>query len=183
MDVKGDRMPRRVVTGRTPEGTSVFVSDEEVSGRSMSGSPDGYLLDLWGCDGRYQLPSDGSKPSYRTFFPPAEGFRYMVVKFQPDATPPPADLDPARVPEELEATFPGLLEHMELDHPGMHTTQTVDIGVVLSGEIWLELDDGAEVHLTEGDFVVQNGTRHAWRNKTDQPTTMAFVLVGADKSS
>jgi hypothetical protein len=38
------------------------------------------------------------------------------------------------------------------------------------------------VHLAPGDMVVQNGTRHAWRNKTDQPTTMAFVLVGADKS-
>ena len=28
------------------------------------------------------------------------------------------------------------------DHPGMDTTDTVDFGVLLSGEIWLELDDG-----------------------------------------
>ena len=33
------------------------------------------------------------------------------------------------------------------------------------GAIWLELDDGKIVHLKRGDVVVQNGTRHAWRNK------------------
>jgi quercetin dioxygenase-like cupin family protein len=32
---------------------------------------------------------------------------------------------------------------------------------VLEGEVWLELDDGAEVRLRPGDTVVQNGTRHA----------------------
>jgi hypothetical protein len=29
--------------------------------------------------------------------------------------------------------------------------------------------------------VIQNGTRHAWRNPTDAPTTIAFVLVGAQR--
>ena len=175
-------MPRRVVTGRDGSGKSVFVSDGDVPAAVMSATPDSAFYNVWGVDGLYQLPCDGSKPDYTTFFPPTVGFRYMVVKFQPDSTPPPADLDVERVPEEMEASFPGLIAHMEPEHPGMHTTSTVDIGVVLSGEIWLELDDGAEVHLTPGDFVVQNGTRHAWRNKTDQPTTMAFVLVGADQS-
>jgi hypothetical protein len=27
--------------------------------------------------------------------------------------------------------------------------------------------------------VVQNGTRHAWRNKSDKPVKMAFVIIGA----
>lgn len=27
--------------------------------------------------------------------------------------------------------------------------------------------------------VIQNGTRHAWRNKSEKPATMLFVLVGA----
>ena len=49
---------------------------------------------------------------------------------------------------------------------------------MLSGEIWLELD-AEEVHFQEGDCVVQNGTRRAWRNKADRPCTMAIVLVGA----
>ena len=54
---------------------------------------------------------------------------------------------------------------MEPDAPGMHTTATIDFEVVLEGEVWLELDDGEEVHLRVGDCVVQNGTRHAWRNR------------------
>lgn len=175
-------MPRRVVTGRNAAGKSVFVSDGEVPAKVLDTAPDSAFYDVWGVDGRFVVPSDGSRPPYRTFFPPAEGFRSMVVRFQPDSTPVPADLDLEAFEREMTERFPGLADHMEPDAPGMHTTQTVDIGVVLSGEIWLELDDGAEVHLTPGDMVVQNGTRHAWRNKTEAPCVMAFVLVGADRA-
>ena len=61
----------------------------------------------------------------------------------------------------------------------MHKTNTVDYAVVYEGEIWLELDDGKAVHLERGDVVVQNGTRHAWRNKGTKPVTMMFFLNGA----
>jgi hypothetical protein len=43
-------------------------------------------------------------------------------------------------------------------------------------------DDGKEVHLKPHDVVVQNGTRHAWRNKSDKPVKIAFVLIGAMKN-
>ena len=49
---------------------------------------------------------------------------------------------------------------------------------MLSGEIWLELDEG-EVHLKAGDSVVQRGTMHAWRNRSDTPCIMSFVLIEA----
>jgi quercetin dioxygenase-like cupin family protein len=52
---------------------------------------------------------------------------------------------------------------------------------VISGEIWLELDDGEQVHLRAADTVVQNGTRHAWRNKGDVPCHMVVFLVGANR--
>lgn len=42
--------------------------------------------------------------------------------------------------------------------------------------MWLELDDGKTLHLNSGDVVVQNGTRHAWRNKGNKPVTMLFFL-------
>ena len=58
----------------------------------------------------------------------------------------------------------------------MHTTRTIDYGIVLSGEIDLELDEG-EVHLKAGDVVVQRGTRHAWRNRSSEPCRIAFVLI------
>ena len=69
--------------------------------------------------------------------------------------------------------------HMEPDHPGMHTTATVDYEFVVSGSIVLELDDGTEVELHPGDTVVQNGTRHAWRNQGSEPCQMVVVLIGA----
>jgi glutaryl-CoA dehydrogenase len=53
--------------------------------------------------------------------------------------------------------------------------------IVLQGEIVLELDDGHRTHLAAGDIVIQNGTRHGWRNRSDRPATMAFVLVGAER--
>jgi len=61
----------------------------------------------------------------------------------------------------------------------MHTTDTVDLDVIVSGEVYLELDDGKEVLLKAGDCVVQNGTRHAWRNRSSQHCVIAVALVGA----
>jgi quercetin dioxygenase-like cupin family protein len=61
----------------------------------------------------------------------------------------------------------------------MHKTNTVDYAVVYEGEIWLELDDAKTIRLKRGDVVVQNGTRHAWRNKRTTTVTMLFFLNGA----
>ena len=73
----------------------------------------------------------------------------------------------------------GLADHFEKEDPAMHKTNTVDHSVVYDGEIWLELDNSETLHLKRGDVVVQNGTRHAWRNKGTQPVTMLFFLNGA----
>jgi hypothetical protein len=43
-----------------------------------------------------------------------------------------------------------MLARLEPDNPGMHTTDTIDFEVVLSGEVVLELDDGAERVLRPG---------------------------------
>lgn len=92
-------------------------------------------------------------------------------------------VDPAAFAEEFANTFPGLAETFEAGHPGMHTTDSVDYDIVLDGEIWLELDNGHEVKLQRNEVVVQQGTRHAWRNKGTAPATMLFMLVGARRQS
>jgi mannose-6-phosphate isomerase-like protein (cupin superfamily) len=51
----------------------------------------------------------------------------------------------------------------------------------VSGEVWLELDDGAEVLLKAGDCVVQNGARHRWRNPSSEPCVMAVAQIGATR--
>jgi len=68
---------------------------------------------------------------------------------------------------------------MDMNEPGMHRTHSIDYGIVLDGEIWLELDNGEQTQLNRGDTIVQLGGRHAWRNNSDRPATLAFVLIGA----
>jgi hypothetical protein len=47
----------------------------------------------------------------------------------------------------------------------------------------LELDEGQKVHLRQGDCVVQNGTRHRWRNPLPEPCLMAFISVGGKRAA
>jgi hypothetical protein len=165
-------MTRRVVTGQTADGKSAFVSDEQL--------PEGQFAQLWGSDEAVTLPTDGSEPKWTTFFPPVNGFRFLVFTMPPD---PPGGMPPL-TPEIIglmNEHRPGLGDAMEVGTAGMHTTDTIDFDIVLSGEVYLELDDGAEVKLTAGDVVIQNGTRHAWHNRSGQPVTMASALVAAPR--
>ena len=90
-------------------------------------------------------------------------------------------LDLEAFKKEYLEKVPGLSECHESDDPAMHTTDTIDYNIILSGEIWLELDDGNKVYLKPGDCVIQNGTRHAWRNEGAEPCFIASVRVGAEK--
>jgi quercetin dioxygenase-like cupin family protein len=65
-------------------------------------------------------------------------------------------------------------------HPAVHRTHSVDYGIVLEGDIDMEVDDGATVHLRQGDVVVQRGTIHAWINRGDRPCKMAWILIHAE---
>ncbi|TDP91858.1 cupin domain-containing protein [Labedaea rhizosphaerae] len=70
---------------------------------------------------------------------------------------------------------------MEPGAPGMHRTDSLDYVLVVSGEVTLELDDGEQTVLAAGDVVVQNGTRHAWRNHGTEPCTIVGVAIGANR--
>jgi len=61
----------------------------------------------------------------------------------------------------------------------MHRSQTLDYAIVLEGEIELRLDGGERAVLKAGDVVVQRGTNHAWVNRSDQPSRIAFILIDA----
>lgn len=171
---------RVVVTGVDASGKSIFADDGEVPALTLAASPGAGFCRLWGWDGPVSAPNDGSRPEGHNFFPPNQGARWMITVFAPDGAHPDGEIDMEAALAEAEGKMPDAGRWMEPENPGMHTTETVDFGLVLDGEVELELDDGAKVHLRPGDCVVQNGTRHAWRNPFDQPCTMAFVLIGAD---
>ncbi len=173
---------RRVVTGQVDGGKSVFVSDDEVEPVTVTMLPGAEFHRLWGADAVVQLPTDGTLPSQHAYFPPASGFRWGFFTLPPESQASVQDIDFEKAFAELEEKLPGMAGHMEPDAPGMHTTDTVDFEVVLSGEVVLELDDGAEVTLRAGDTVVQNGTRHAWHNRGNVPVVIAVGIIGAQRS-
>ncbi len=62
----------------------------------------------------------------------------------------------------------------------MHRSNSIDYGIVLSGAVELELDDGAVTTARAGDIIIQRGTIHLWRNpSTTQSCRIAFVLIEA----
>lgn len=170
---------RRVVTGHDATGNSIFASDSLVEPTTVALLPGSEFHQLWGADETRSFPDDGSRPSTAMYFPPIGGFRFGMFSIPVLGSISVGDIDMAAAFAEMESALPGLAGHMEPDAPGMHTTATIDFEVVLDGEVWLELDDGAEVHLRVGDTVVQNGTRHAWHNRGVATARLAVFLIGA----
>ena len=172
-----------IVTGRNKAGKSVIVSKDAVNAVSAALAPGYEFYRLWGSDSVPALPSDGTPPAQPQYFPPKNGFRFGMFTLPP-ATSTSAQPSPSSaLVQELEQKLPGVLQAMEPNHPGMHTTDTVDFDVVVFGEVVLELDDGVEVVLKAGDCVIQNGTRHAWHNRSGEKCMIAFSLVGADRKT
>lgn len=94
--------------------------------------------------------------------PPKQGsyFRYVSI-------PPDKDLG---IPEKIANEA----------HPLMHKTDTLDYIIILSGELYLILDE-EETLLKTGDIVIQKGTNHAWSNRSDQPCVQLAILLDASK--
>jgi len=176
--------PRLVVTGREPDGTSVFVTDEPGEPISVGAIPGSEFYLLWGTeDGTATVGTGARTPKLRPFFPGAGGTRVLFLRWAPESSAPEPVADPERLAAEAEEKLPGLMGEFEPDQPGMHTTDTIDYGICLEGELHLELDNGEEVKLTPGACVVQQGTRHAWHNRGDRPALMCYVLIGAERDS
>lgn len=165
---------RRVVTGHAA-GRAVITSDGPTTTRDV-GVPDTLFHELWST---YETPvpiDNGLDPTLGglQLAPPKGGTRIRMVDIPPDA------IQSALTPEEASAAFAKLGSPHAVDKEGphrlMHRTESVDYGIVISGRIWLVVDDG-ETELGPGDVVIQRGTNHAWSNRTDEIARIAFVLV------
>jgi hypothetical protein len=161
---------RQIVTGRDTDGRSVVIADVDLP--ETPKQPTGWIADVWGSDRIIPLPTGGSRPAYSDFFPPPEGFRIKVICFGPEDS---TDIAPEVTPAPVLDSIP----HAKFEGAGVHTTDTVDVGYVLEGEIDLELDDRFVAHLKPGDTYVQNGTRHSWHNRTDRNCILLVALIGA----
>jgi mannose-6-phosphate isomerase-like protein (cupin superfamily) len=168
---------RRVVTAIDEQGKSYFKHDGPTPGRVELGL---FIDDeIWIDDPARPDPAGEHDPATAERFqlePPAGGSCIRIFTFLADTIPP--ETTETSDSEVLAAARFDTGDAMEADNPGMHTTATIDYGIVLSGNITLELDQG-EVDLGPGDVVVQRATRHAWRNRSGQPCRVAFVLIGS----
>jgi mannose-6-phosphate isomerase-like protein (cupin superfamily) len=168
-----------VVTGHDERGKAVFVSDEGVAPITATLTPGFRFHRLWGGNEAPRFPDAGRMPLFRTYFPPVGGFRVWLFTLPPGGSGVPQVPDMTAALLEFEERLPGLAQYMEPDNSGMHTTPTVDFELIVSGTVTLELDDGAAVTLKPGDTVVQNGTRHRWRNHGAVPATVVVFICGA----
>lgn len=179
---KRDKKPsayRRIVTENL-NGKSVVQSDEPMPAYEFKTVPGYEHTLIWVTPATPDLSKQQRLDSYPASVVPGPGGTSLhFVTFPPGSVFADPSFDGKAAQEEALARLRGLADHFEKEDPGMHRTNTVDYSIVYDGEIWLELDDAETLHLKRGDVVVQNGTRHAWRNKSTKPVTMLFFLNGA----
>ncbi|WP_155002035.1 cupin domain-containing protein [Pseudomonas silesiensis] len=171
---------RRIVTGHDERGHSVFVSDDFAPrAQSFASIPGHAMAQLWTTPALPALLEQSRDPTLdrASLIPSQGGTSIAMFDFPPD-TVMQNPVDGVQAFNELSAALPGLIETFEPDNPGMHTTATIDYGIILDGELWLELDNGQSRLVKAGDVVIQNGTRHAWRNKSERIARALFVMIG-----
>ena len=144
-------VPRRIVTGHDASGKSVVLSD----------GPTPKSLDI------------GTAAFHEIWI--TDAMPVPIAAEEPETTD-----RPVRVPPPQNGVMVRFTEQGPGAESPMHRTETVDVGIVLEGEVWLLLDDGSETRVGPGDAVVQRGTMHQWVNRSDRPVRMVFVLIDGE---
>ncbi|CAN5648289.1 hypothetical protein BH11ACT8_BH11ACT8_02160 [soil metagenome] len=175
---------KRVVTAVTDAGQSVVLEDAVLPPVTLALMPGVEMFQVWGTEGPLVSPLGQPQPASGGFFPGAGGTRFGLFRLPPEPKEPvePEPLDDATAAAgvaEAESKVAGLLGVFDPNAPGMHQTVTTDYIIVIEGDLWVEVDDGVEVHLPVGTCLVQNGARHGWRNHGDVPATLAYVILDA----
>lgn len=145
--------PRRIVTGHNENGRSIVMSDgpTPTTEKLETGAT---FHEIW-CTAETPAPIAATEES------------------EPTARP-------LQVPPDPRGTIVHVIDMPPGSSAPMHRTKSIDYGLVLDGEVDLELDDGTVLPMTSGDVVVQRGTAHAWYNRSARPARMFFVMVDAE---
>jgi quercetin dioxygenase-like cupin family protein len=144
------RPVRRIVTGHDPVGKAVFRSDDLLPVEPIPSGDAAFSL-IWTTA---SVPADNNDDSDGRLRDAGltlhQGSVIRIVDMLPGGTSP------------------------------MHRSSSIDYGIIISGEVELELDDGAVTTARAGDIIVQRGTVHLWRNRSpDTVCRIAFILIEA----
>ncbi len=171
---------RRIVTGHDAGGQAVIAGDgPPPTVVVLKAVPGTVFHEIWNTAGSPAPIDNGDDPTTGPLRlkPAPGGSTIRVVDIPPDRLQNAISAaDAAAAFAEIGAGGAGIEGHGLERHRLMHRTETIDYGILLSGELWLVMDDG-EVRLTPGDIVVQRGTNHAWSNRTEEMARIAFILV------
>lgn len=168
---------RRIVTGHDAQGRSVITFEGNATNVLDSPAwPGSRVTELWVTD---ECPVDnkgvvdrGARPIRHD--PVASGTIFRVVEIPPEAG---TTIDTAGAFAALGSTKVPTAED-SAKHASMHATDSLDYLVVISGEMYMIMEEG-ETLLRAGDCIVQRGTKHAWSNRGDKPCILAAILVDA----
>ena len=179
--------PKRALTGRDEAGKSVLKSVDVTSKVvEIDSNPGLTFYELYMTEGVPQLTGLEPDPMLNgtKAFPGPGGTMFRLISYppkRPEGYKPPPGVTFESALGEMSEKVPRMGDHFDRSAPGMHTSDTIDYCVVVRGAMTLELDDGAKVQLRQGDCIVQNGTRHRWRNPLPEPCLMAFISVGGKR--
>jgi mannose-6-phosphate isomerase-like protein (cupin superfamily) len=171
---------RRVVTGHDGAGRSVLVVDGAAPHVYCRSPGSAVVTELWETR---STPADNRGNAEVTDHPfrlppPRHGSVFRIIEYPPDKERL-AALEAQRASADDGSGHGAAFDRASPRHPGFHKTASVDYAIVLAGEIYALMDEG-EVLLRAGDVLVQRGTNHAWSNRSDEPATLAFVLIDAE---
>lgn len=164
---------RRIVTGLDKDGHSTFVSDEFAEHRFVG---DAFTTNMiWQVTSLPTTVTTENAVREISFNPPPNGISFVTTTFPPDSSydyregyaKSLADWGANHVPDPS-------------DDPSMHTTDSIDIVTVISGEIWAVLETGEKL-LKAGDIIVQRGTKHGWHNRSNEDCLISAVLMKATR--
>src|SRR5689334_11691775 len=179
---EGIKAIRRVVTGNDERGRARVLYDGAAPRVKASAFKKGTgMTDIWMYESS-PAPlggnrDDGDLPFH--FEPPDDGGRLRIV--QSDSRPAVYDaasdqyITPEHPPRKTEG---GTWERgrQNLYTTRIHKSETLDYGILLTGERILVTDAGEHL-LKPGDVCIQIGSWHAW-SETAAGSQMAFVMMG-----
>ncbi|HWU61365.1 MAG TPA: cupin domain-containing protein [Ensifer sp.] len=170
----------RVVTGHDQHGRAIVISEGALpSVHGLTAIPGTAFHEVWSTEGTPVIVANTPDPTLGQLMlpPPKHGTRMRFVDIPPD-TEDFLKHGATRMKDAFNAIGDESASTVKADspHPLMHRTESVDYGILISGEIVLILDEG-EVVLKPGSVVIQCGTNHAWANRSNETARMLFILI------
>lgn len=161
---------RRVVLGTGADGRSGVVSDAPAECATETAAF--RCIDLWNFQG-LPTPRDSNDrlPESVEITPPNGMGTIRISRMLPDAA-----WAGENYLEQLAEV--GLAEGAEPSDSILHETPTVDVNVVLSGEVYC-VTETEEVLLRAGDSIVVPGVQHGWSVRGDEPAIIMFMMASA----